>query len=110
MSTNDFKIKYLKDLKAKTEKKLNALTKKIEANPLGEIFELHKQSIEIIKRNGKSEEFVPLIAKEKKLKKLFDWQQHNYIAAIEEQVKLENVISDINNEIFIINIRLNRGI
>jgi len=37
MLTADYKMKYLEDLRAKTQKKWNALNEKIFANPLGEI-------------------------------------------------------------------------
>ena len=53
MMALDYKMKYLEDLKAKTQKKWDALNEKIFANPLGEIIELHKKAIEIINRDRK---------------------------------------------------------
>ena len=83
------------------------------ANPLGEIIELHKKAIEIINSDRKdyaqiAKELDQMKEKEKKLKKLFDWQQKNLIKAIDEQVKLETVIADINHELFILEFRAGR--
>ena len=113
MMALDYKIEYLEDLKAKTQKKWEALNEKIFAHPLGEIIELHKQGMEIIKSKRKdyaqiAKELEQLQEKEKKLKKLFDWQQKNSMKAIDEQVELDTVIADINRELFYLKIRAGR--
>jgi hypothetical protein len=113
MMAADYKMKYLEDLKAKTQKKWDALNEKIFANPLGEIIELHKKAIEIINSDRKdyaqiAKELDQMKEKEKKLKKLFDWQQKNSMKAIDEQFELETVIADINHELFYLKIRAGR--